>query len=551
MDLNKQVLDAFHAGDFPSGRLACDRLRCAQTAWPEVLAQTRRNQLFYVEQLEEMLTGVMRRLVALPGEAERNGLPVVAVSSGSVVVAVPAAIEGRRTVLFREAALNQTLDADWEDPGVDAASLLLAASDANLAGFQFVTDGVETFAVTMSRDAPGGLHLDLRSFDLTAMTAGEMVESGSLPDAWTTNSPIAWQNGGLIALTSLGPTVALRLTGAVGPIEQIARHDGPRLAEDLRGGTALVPFGDEFLAVVREYASYPGGAPLDVPAETLYPDGLSVLHRFITFDRTWRITRFSHPFVFNRDHREACGGLALSDGQVVMAWDLGHRETWLTTVPAAEVERSLRPIAQFMPTGTYAWLDEALAPSGDLDHRDMVTPRRDGTPVSGMPQTWREVLDAPAFVINLDRSAERLRPVTDRIAVAGFTDIRRVRAVDGTDSEALAAAWAALGNPPLAYGDHSFRHRTGHQGCFLSHVQLWQRMIEEGIESATIFEDDVMFHDDWTEMAENRWAATPAGTHVVWFGASPGKSPNADGGGAVAAIPVFGAWSYWLDRRGA
>ncbi|MGI9254538.1 MAG: glycosyltransferase family 25 protein, partial [Thermomicrobiales bacterium] len=257
--------------------------------------------------------------------------------------------------------------------------------------------------------------------------------------------------------------------------------------------------------------------------------------------------------------------------------ELADKVSWvfcgsMFILPAALAERfdrlARKALDEFLAKGRLAWevnVWSLLAGNHpDLfhwylsDHNDRLTdhparyaPPREDPPTSSMPQTWQEVLDAPAFVINLDRSPERLGPVMERIAAAGFTDIRRVRAVDGFVPEELADAWSALGNPRLAVGDHSFRHRAGHQGCFLTHVHVWQRMLDEGIESATIFEDDVVFHPEWHRIAPDRWNATRFGTHVVWFGAAPAPRAAYDPDAAVVAVPVFGTWSYWLDRRGA
>lgn len=50
---------------------------------------------------------------------------------------------------------------------------------------------------------------------------------------------------------------------------------------------------------------------------------------------------------------------------------------------------------------------------------------------------------------------------------------------------------------PLMAPRYPFRIGLGEIACFLSHRAIWQRMLDEGIEQALIFEDDVALADDF------------------------------------------------------
>ena len=110
------------------------------------------------------------------------------------------------------------------------------------------------------------------------------------------------------------------------------------------------------------------------------------------------------------------------------------------------------------------------------------------------PARWSEVLNGPAFVINLDRCPERWAVSRDRLRAAGFADIRRNPAIDALDSASLETGWAACGRPRFDPSDPEFIRQPGKQGCFLSHVLLWKAMVRDRVPFACVFEDDVMFH---------------------------------------------------------
>jgi len=134
------------------------------------------------------------------------------------------------------------------------------------------------------------------------------------------------------------------------------------------------------------------------------------------------------------------------------------------------------------------------------------------------PKTWEDVLDLPCFIVNMDRCKTRWDVASKRVHEIGFKDVRREQAVDAESIEDLAKAWVAHGSPKFEAWDKEFVIYKGKQGCFLSHANLWKKMIEANIAAAVVFEDDIMFHPQFKELAPAYYAKTPRDFDVVFMG---------------------------------
>lgn len=177
---------------------------------------------------------------------------------------------------------------------------------------------------------------------------------------WRPTWSIARAGDGLVYLPRFGPTIAAGWTREGQGPALVACRPAPRFAENFVGGCPLVAYESGYLTVVREHATWPGGAPLsgpDTPLPDLYPPGLHTLHRLLALDGEFQITRLSHPFVFGSLGDEACGGLALLGDRAYFAYDAAHSETWVASLPLGEVERLLQPVANLMLDGMYRWPD--------------------------------------------------------------------------------------------------------------------------------------------------------------------------------------------------
>ena len=127
------------------------------------------------------------------------------------------------------------------------------------------------------------------------------------------------------------------------------------------------------------------------------------------------------------------------------------------------------------------------------------------------------LLAAPAFIINLDRATDRLEFATRNIGAAGFSDIRRFRAIDGRDETQVTEALERLGDPVCNIDE---LETPGKMGCLLSHLTVLKTIVDQEIELATIFEDDAFFHPDWAILSRIYFEETPADFDVIFMGNS-------------------------------
>jgi glycosyl transferase family 25 len=101
--------------------------------------------------------------------------------------------------------------------------------------------------------------------------------------------------------------------------------------------------------------------------------------------------------------------------------------------------------------------------------------------------------DLGIWLINLDRDSDRRAAMEQQLDGLGLT-YTRFPAIYGKDhvdtlsKRADAAAYARnMGNPIL----------PGKMGCYASHVAVWEAFLASDHKVALIFEDDVVFHDDF------------------------------------------------------
>lgn len=96
----------------------------------------------------------------------------------------------------------------------------------------------------------------------------------------------------------------------------------------------------------------------------------------------------------------------------------------------------------------------------------------------------------PVFVISLARATDRRADIAGRLNAAGI-NYELVDAVDGATLD-LDALGDRIVNRQLT---------PGQIACFLSHCNLWRRMVDERIPCALILEDDAVWDDDFWEVA--------------------------------------------------
>jgi Glycosyltransferase family 25 (LPS biosynthesis protein) len=87
------------------------------------------------------------------------------------------------------------------------------------------------------------------------------------------------------------------------------------------------------------------------------------------------------------------------------------------------------------------------------------------------------------FVMNLGICPERWEKFQERAAAKGITGFERYRAIHGDTCQH--PAWWCAGN--------------GAWGCLMSHLRIAQDALQDGLKSYLVFEDDVVFSDDFCE----------------------------------------------------
>jgi glycosyl transferase family 25 len=101
------------------------------------------------------------------------------------------------------------------------------------------------------------------------------------------------------------------------------------------------------------------------------------------------------------------------------------------------------------------------------------------------------------FLINLDRSTERLKRAAQQIEATGST-FERISAVDGATltSERIAEVFDAQ----TAKRRFQYDLTAGEIGCYLSHVKCWQRIIDDNLDYAIILEDDLLLDSKFSSV---------------------------------------------------
>lgn len=128
------------------------------------------------------------------------------------------------------------------------------------------------------------------------------------------------------------------------------------------------------------------------------------------------------------------------------------------------------------------------------------------------------------FVVNMKRRPEKLRRVMEQLETVGL-NANIVTAVDG-DAVCCQEDLTTLGVSTLpnyvGHRNHDMPFTTGEVGCFLSHYTIWHHMVERGVSSALILEDDFDLQDNFAERLGG-YLHEAAGTswNIMYVGRSP------------------------------
>jgi len=165
-----------------------------------------------------------------------------------------------------------------------------------------------------------------------------------------------------------------------------------------------------------------------------------------------------------------------------------------------------------------------------------------------MDITIDDLYNSDTFIINLDRCPERYTFSRNNIINAGFKSetIHRFKGIDAKIDD-LKAAWRKHGDPKFDPDDPDFITYSGKQGCMLSHLDLWKMIIDNNVAIATVFEDDVCFHKDWSILAKSYFEITPKNFDLIYLGGQIDYMMP----GNVLMTPTFCTHAYVITLEGA
>ena len=157
----------------------------------------------------------------------------------------------------------------------------------------------------------------------------------------------------------------------------------------------------------------------------------------------------------------------------------------------------------------------------------------------------------PTFLINLDRSADRLTRMQAEFARAGM-DFERFAAVDGLNLPEDRKPYFCDASGMLAS-----RLTPGEIGCYASHIGVWKRIIAMGVPAALVCEDDAMLPDDLVSVIGELLAVLPSGWDMVHLSRPPDRAfkplmPVMNGSMLIRHSRVpSGTAAYLISRDGA
>lgn len=167
-----------------------------------------------------------------------------------------------------------------------------------------------------------------------------------------------------------------------------------------------------------------------------------------------------------------------------------------------------------------------------------------------MLHDFEDLIKSPAFVINLERRQDRWNHTKEALRQAGFRDVQRFRGVDGQNAEELQSAWSDTFGADAVINmsyDAEFADYKGKQGVLLSQVRLWKYIVDNQIPVASIFEDDVIFHSQWADLAPTYLGKTPPDWDILFMGSQIEFASRAH----IDRGPVFCLHAYCVTLEGA
>lgn len=161
----------------------------------------------------------------------------------------------------------------------------------------------------------------------------------------------------------------------------------------------------------------------------------------------------------------------------------------------------------------------------------------------------------PVYVINLDRSIERLKHASQQLQGVGI-DFTRIVAVDGrklSDND-INSVYDAQQNRERFYAPLT----RGEIACYMSHRKAWQQLLDSDAEAAVIVEDDIIVSSDFAQLS-TAIASLPGDWDLLKLAQpfKPKQSNKLADLGTFTLVdyrtdkPPMGACGYVISRSGA
>lgn len=126
-----------------------------------------------------------------------------------------------------------------------------------------------------------------------------------------------------------------------------------------------------------------------------------------------------------------------------------------------------------------------------------------------------------AYCISQEKFRDKWDGILENIGRNGFPGVKIFPAIEGVEqrNNQLLSLWARYN---LLNKIHRKNHEQfttwGSVGCYLSHVSLWQYIVNKNVDKMAVFEDDVLFSEDAKGKIEKLINSIPEDADMVALG---------------------------------
>ncbi len=161
-------------------------------------------------------------------------------------------------------------------------------------------------------------------------------------------------------------------------------------------------------------------------------------------------------------------------------------------------------------------------------------------------------IDIPVWVLNLERYKERRQFMEEQLSKLGIAH-EIIPAVDGSALTAQQLKLYSEKDAKRVWGRGLINNEIG--GCYLSHINMWKRIVEEQHEEVLIFEDDINIGSAFLGVMKNRHKF-PKDYELINFRTDAHLIPRGGFVYDIHKIAILGSianrtCAYLLKRRGA